>query len=83
MSLPEATNVSFYSFYNCKSLTSVTFGTDIPPTFEESVFRWSGNNKTWNITVPESSRDAYISALTRATNTFTGTKPPTINGRAM
>lgn len=83
VSLPVVENVGSNSFVHSASLTSITFGTTIPPVLGDYVFYGSGINKTWNITVPESSRQLYIDAFNKATHTFGGTIPPTINGIAM
>lgn len=87
VNIPKVEKIETMAFYDCDLLTSVTFGTTTPPEMSEyGVFAFSGSTKVWNINIPSSSRNIYITALNEANNTndiFFGTKLPTINGTSI
>ena len=79
VNMPLVTFIGNYAFYECTSLVSVIFRTTTPPSFGNNVFACSGNDKNWNITVPDGSKEAYRTALFNTTDTFLNTKIPNFN----
>ena len=78
-SLPKVTSIGSWAFCKCIKLISVSFESLIAPTLGTNVFSDSGT-KTWNINVPESSKENYISIFNSNFNLFYNTSIPTING---
>ncbi len=81
--IPKITQINDFGFSGCTNLNTILFSLADPPNLGWRTFVSQGEDKIWNIIVPEASRQKYVETFNYDPDTFDGTKRPTINGTAM